>query len=299
MKILVHDRHGPHADMIARALGRHKIIAPAWNQTLRELAPNVTMVPLEECLNAKYDAVIEDAPEMTCLQARVRKKLWLQHCEYNGDDVLPKAVEVADYVLVVSEHKRATMREMGLLEKVRILPFGFDVSQWPSCCGGSGVGLGTAFNSADDNPEVRAIMEAISARVPLTVIGHHNSTVRGCQLVSPVGLSSYQDQMSRIAIWVSCVGGEALGMAALEAMAMGLPVVMGNYPEAGNFAFDNWNCMISRLPPQEAVPWMIDRIQFLLDHPADRERLGAAARKTITNLFPLSAVTATLEDILS
>lgn len=289
MRVLINDRHCPHAYMVATALSNVRFTASAWNGAFRPIPRNVRVVPFPNCLDYSYDAVIEDDPALPSFQAKARNKIWIQHCEYNLEDYLPPIVEKANRIVVVTDHKRATMREFGFSPKVATIGFGFDIKQWPIAPLTSRA-VGTAFNAANNNSEVMAFFEVISSRVPFTIIGYNNDQARGCSFISPYGLEEYQKALAGLSIWINCVEGETLGMSPLEAMATGIPVVMGNYPEAGLFAFNNWNCVINRNAPRSCVPWILDKVQWLVENQEDRLRIGLAGRKTIESVFPVESI---------
>ena len=264
-----------------------RFVAPRWHDCFRPLPPNVRRVPFPDCLDETYDAVIEDDPRLPAFDARAPVKVWLQHCEYNQGPELPRAMERATRVVTVSPHRRATMRHYGFDPRVRVIGFYFDVEDWPQVEYGAGGAAGTAHNCMAINTEVRDLAEAIAQRLPLTVIGHRNGPVRGCRTVIPSGWNVFRKELGALSVWVYCVAGDQLGMSPLEAMACGLPVVMGTYPETGLFAFDDWNCCLARSAPFASVEWIAARARELLMDPEKREALGTAARATIREFFPL------------
>lgn len=288
MRVLLNDNHTPHAYMVAQSLPEVQFDTWGWNGGLRPLPENVRLRDRQECLHDEYAAVIDDDYALPTFAAQTLRRVFLLHCEYNLGTELPPAFAACDRLVVVSEHRRATMREMGLHSKVSVIPPGFAVQDWSQAEYGNGeVVVGTVGNGWNWNEENRLFAEQLAQRFPLTVIGHNNEAVRGARLVANWGLEGYQQALAGIGIFVYCVGGEVLGMAPMEAMACGLPVVLGNYPEAGNFAFSDWNCLITRRPPLESVEWITQQVQRLQQSPELRHRIGMAGRQTMAALYSL------------
>jgi colanic acid/amylovoran biosynthesis glycosyltransferase len=87
---------------------------------------------------------------------------------------------------------------------------------------------------------------------------------------------------------------EGLGMVLLEAAATGVPVIgsqVGGIPEGvldGETGF---------LVPEKDPDALAARIEYLLDNPATRARMGVQARAFVTRKFDLHRQTETLEAI--
>ena len=268
-----------------------EFVSGGWNGALRPGAPNLKIIPYPACLDFDYDAAIDDNCDLPSFKAKAKRKVWLQHNEWGGVDPLPRCLEAADACVVVSDHKRATMREHGLSPKVSTIGFGFDPKQWevPAV---ERSGAGTTFNGMADpgRYEVRDFTAKINDWIPLTVIGHCNEGAPVHAVVAPYGFDAYKAELNKLAVWIYTIYGEQMGMSTYEAMMLGIPVVTASQPEAWNFLFDNWNCKITRRPPCDSVEWMADAAKELLADPARAKAMGEAGRRTVTERFPLKSV---------
>jgi hypothetical protein len=63
-------------------------------------------------------------------------------------------------------------------------------------------------------------------------------------------------------------------------------VVTGSIPEAWNFCFTPFNCFIHRNSPKDSVEWLRDKIKWLIENPADAERIGKNGRPSIIQYCP-------------
>ena len=78
-------------------------------------------------------------------------------------------------------------------------------------------------------------------------------------------------------------------------MTFGLPAVATNVGTAINRVIThNENGFLVRTEQE----W-IDTLKYLIDNPAERERIGKAARKTVEDHFSIKATTATYLNILN
>jgi glycosyltransferase involved in cell wall biosynthesis len=69
---------------------------------------------------------------------------------------------------------------------------------------------------------------------------------------------------------------EGFPMTALEAMASGLPVIVSEHTFGSDVITDGVDGYIVPIRDSEAIA---DRLRYLHDHPSERQRIGAAARR--------------------
>ena len=89
------------------------------------------------------------------------------------------------------------------------------------------------------------------------------------------------------------IGPETFGIAALEAMAMGRPVIVARSGGLGEVVKDGVTGLV--VPPGD-VTALAEAIQYLLDHPAIRDQMGRAAADH-ANHFRSGAVVPQIEQI--
>lgn len=299
MKILLNDNHTPHQSMILASIPDLKVHVIAWQSHFRDFPPNAVMISKHEAKNRDWDLVLDDDISfLPTFEFRARRRVLLHHCEHDGGNevihgALTEAIERADIVAVPSKHKIASFRELGLSSKVVELPFGFE--RWnldPSKRDPTLVGC---FHNCP-NDEIRDFWSACVEGFESVMIG---PVVSG---PFPLGITngflSFEEQASKVGIYLNCVVGEAMGMAPMEAMSAGIPMITGCAPEPWEFAFSGWNCFISRNEPMKSIDWIRSKIEFLIDNPDEARRMGEAGRQTILHRFPLSRVAETFKSFL-
>jgi hypothetical protein len=299
MNILLNDNHTPHQAMILRSMPDLRIHVLSWQSHFRDIEPNAVFISKKSAMTIEWDLVFDDDVSYTpSFEFKSRRRVLLHHCEHDDGskvrhDALVRAVDKADIVAVPSKHKIASFRELGLSSKVVELPFGFE--RWDLDSSKRDPSLVGCFHNCP-NDEIRAYWSAC--------VEGFNSVMIGPVVSGPFplgitnGFLSFEEQASRVGIYLNCVVGEAMGMAPMEAMAAGIPVVTACAPEPWEFIFSGWNGFLSRNEPMRSIDWIRDRIRFLIDNPAEAVRMGEAGRQTILRRFPLSKVAETFRTFL-
>lgn len=299
MNILLNDRHTPHQSMILASMPDVKIHVIGWQSHFRDFSPNAAMISKKEAKNLEWDLVLDDDIEfLPTFELSARRRVLFHHCEHDAGNarshgILIKAMDRADIVAVPSKHKIASLRDIGLSDKVVELPFGFE--RWDLDLSKRDPTLVGCFHNCP-NDEIRTFWSAC--------VKGFNSVMIGPVISGPFplgitnGYPSFEEQASKVGIYLNCVVGEAMGMAPMEAMAAGIPVITGCAPEPWEFIFSGWNGWLSRNEPMKSIEWIRDRIRFLIDDPAEAVRMGEAGRQTVLRRFPLSKVAETFRTFL-
>jgi glycosyltransferase involved in cell wall biosynthesis len=87
---------------------------------------------------------------------------------------------------------------------------------------------------------------------------------------------------------------EAFGIAALEAMSSGKPVVVSDIPGVREVVQDGQQGYISKACSPEGIA---EKVKLLHDSPTDRKRMGEAARRTVEERYCWEKVVQKVEEV--
>ncbi len=299
MNILLNDNHTPHQVMLLRAMPDTQFHVLVWQSHFRDIEPNAVFISKKTASAMEWDLVVDDdIAFVPAFAFKARRRVLLHHCEHDQGnkqrhDALLRSIDLADIVAVPSKHKIASLRDLGLSSKVVELPFGYD--RWNLDVSKRDPSLVGCFHNCP-NDEIRSFWAAC--------VDGFNSVMIGPVVSGPFplgitnGFLSFEEQASRVGIYLNCVVGEAMGMSPMEAMSAGIPMITACTPEPWEFIFSGWNGFLSRNEPMKSIEWIRDRIRFLIDNPSEAARMGEAGRQTILRRFPLSKVAETFKTFL-
>jgi len=222
--------------------------------------------------------------------------------------VVAFSIERSHGVTTVSQSlKRDTVRSLGILQDVRVIPNFLDCSNYrrlprpalrehvcPSSAGDALVVHVSNFRSVKRVSMVleifRRMREHVGARLVLIGDGPDRGDLE--QQVTEQGLSEvveFVGEQPDVVAWLSSAdvfllpsSQESFGMAALEAMACEVPVVatrVGGLPEVIEDGVTGYLCEL------DDVDGMVDRAVALVREPALRERIGRAAAAHVRAQF--------------
>ncbi len=286
MKILLHSNHTPYAYNLASLFPDFRFYCPTWKWEYRPIPKNVEVIAYDS-VKPTFDAIIEDDFRLPFSGLSCKRKIFVQHCEHDDGDVtkvnnLKGAIDWADSVVVVSDHKRATMRRHSFSPKVHTIELSFDVNEWShNTVSDSGI-VGTWHNLMQ--PQHIDFFRAVSQGFPHLLIGENNENT-GFTYYEPNNFEDMQKQVSKISVFIHVIVGEVFGMSPLEAMASGIPMITGNCPEPWSFCFNGWNCFISRNQAVDSVDWIRERIRYLVENREARQAMGQAAKESVADYF--------------
>ena len=291
MRILLNNNHTPHQAMLLKAMPDQHFHVLEWNTSFRECPSNATLISKRQAKGQSWDLVLDDdAKAAPTMDLRAKRRVFLHHCEHDGGNAenvasLSWVFENFDIVAVPSKHKIASMREKGLSPNVVELPFGFEAWNLPRQHRDPGL-VGCFHNSP--NSEIRDFWSSCVSGFRSVMIGPVASGSFPVRLTR--GFNSFEDEASRVGIYLNCVVGEAMGMSPLEAMTAGIPVITGCAPEPWEFIFNGWNGFLSRNEPMKSIDWIREKIRYLIENPEIAEAMGNAGRATVLSRFPMSRV---------
>jgi glycosyltransferase involved in cell wall biosynthesis len=212
----------------------------------------------------------------------------------------------ADAVVFISEHVRkvALARDSRTLDpsKTRIVHNGVDTVRFSprdaSVVPGARVRF-VALGRLDRRKGLDLALEAL-VRVPtaeLDIVGDGDERAALEELASRVGVrervrfsgyaSDVRDAIARADVAIASAREEGLGVALLEAMAMGRPVVAvptGGIPEIVRDGETGW------LAPERSVAALAAVMQSAIDAPEERRRRGLQARIHAVESFSVDAM---------
>lgn len=290
MKILLYNRHTPHAYMMITALYDCTFVMPFWAGTLRPIPENLVIDPNYK--DSEYDVIVDDDIEMPTKNIETKRRILLLHCEHNRiqDKFLEYAFTYNDIVVLVSQHKKMTLCEYALHKKCVVIPPGFSGEQWPlrSCYNTESVVTVANGLSLQPSREIIKYIQSLSPGFDFIVLGNQNRNeyIPRVVYITPANFSDLKTLLAQQAVYVNTVVGHSFGMSPMEAMVTGLPLVTGGCSDVlYNFAFDTWNCFVSQESPLCSVSFIRDRIHWLFEHPEEADIMGKRGREVILNLF--------------
>ena len=215
-------------------------------------------------------------------------------------------------VIAVSEAVAESVRQSGVIEasKITVVHNGIDVDRFdrsaPATASGSDLPMivGTVGHLApikghDIFLRAAALISAQRRDVRFVIVGEDKSPQKESrksleQLIAELNLGGivempgWRDDMpaalSSLTLFVSAARSEPFGLAIVEAMAAGLPVVAAASEGALEIIEDGTN---GRLVPTDHPEALAQAITDLLDDPAERSRLGNNARLAARERYSL------------
>jgi glycosyltransferase involved in cell wall biosynthesis len=222
-------------------------------------------------------------------------------------------------VIAVSEAVAESLRRNGVIEssKITVVHNGIDVERFADVPRGGGpIVVGTVGHLApikgqDVFVRAAALISARRPGVQFIVIGEDKSPQMSHRrslekLIAELGLSGtvalpgWQDDMpavlSSLTVFVSAARSEPFGLAIVEAMAAGLPVVAAASEGALEIIEDG---VSGRLVPLDDAEALAQAVNDLLEDPVERSRLGRNARAAAREHYSLACMATDTERVYS
>ncbi|AEG92691.1 glycosyltransferase family 4 protein [Ramlibacter tataouinensis] len=148
-----------------------------------------------------------------------------------------------------------------------------------------------------DEAKNLAALEAVAPQLPwsVQVAGScvapdgRSRSPRAVQALGNLSAAALAQTMAQAAIYALPARYEPFGLSALEAGLCGCALVLGDIPSLREV----WGDAARYVPPQDHEA-LRQALQALIDHPAERARLGQAARERALHFHPARAADATL-----
>ena len=224
----------------------------------------------------------------------------------------------AGRVIAVSEAVAESLRQNGVIEpsKITVVHNGIDVDRFeqPTTRGDGPVLVGTVGHLApikghDIFVRAAALISAHRKDVQFVVIGEDKSSELDNRkslerLITELGLNQivrmpgWRDdmpaQLSSLTLFVSAARSEPFGLAIVEAMAAGLPIVATKSEGALEILEDG---STGKLVPAGNPEALADAIDNLLADPVERARLGNNARLAARQRYSLKRMASDTEQV--
>lgn len=225
----------------------------------------------------------------------------------------------ASRVIAVSQAVAEILRQSGMIEsaKITVIHNGIDIDRFAQSSGGKGDSLvivGTVGHLAPIKGQdifVRAVALVAAHRpdVNWLVIGEDKSSDLGYRrtlerLIDELGLTQlvtmpgWRDDMnkvlSRLTLFVSAARSEPFGLAIVEAMAAGLPIIATASEGALEIIEDG---VSGKLVPTDDPKALAHAINELLDNPVECARLARNALSTARDRFSVARMARDTEQV--
>lgn len=287
MTILLNILHTPWQFMLATAFPEVQFHATDWNLTFREVPANVRVVTGEEFLDHQYDLVIYDnhhtAPVWKLLAIR---SVFVLHCEQDLDveanrEHIARVFSECDHIVSVGEHKLWTLREWASHPKSVVIRHAvFDLPPGEPIKGL----IGTSHNAM--STEHITVWNDVQAGFPSLAIGHVNNAGPWPKAM-PFGYDAYLTELRKLDVYINIVSGDSFGLAPLDAMSLGIPVITGLSRDIPAPFISGWNCMVTNTRACWSQPTMRHWAKLLTEDRDLRNRIGTEGRKAALDFYSL------------
>ena len=307
MTLHIEISHSPWQRMFVDALHGDfaTVYAPVWNGFFagEPTHANVRVERPETVADvAVFDALSETLPD-------AKRRVFIMHCETPAFScehysAIKKAFQWATDVVWVTAHKRATFESVlrfanahsrfdGPYPRFHTIPFWIPTD--PVSNPKQGL-VGTIINGMTQE-KADFWAACTDGLEDLIVVGYHNEPVRGNK-VSPYGRDEYADAIQQIDVFLNTVLGNSFGMAVLEAMARGIPVVTGVSRDIPVEFVGGVNILMCGNRGHAAVEEARGYIQRLLSDRGFRNQISDAGRETVRALYSLDRFQSSFRTVL-
>jgi hypothetical protein len=247
---------------------------------------NVHDVPAEDVRKLDFDCILfqsrenytEDQVDLLTEAQRRLPRIYLEH-DTPGDHPIDQlhCVDDPNVLLVHVTHFNALMWNNGCTP-VRVIEHGVPIPDQPLYTGELARGITVINNLRQRGRRLGAdVFERARAEVPIDLVGMDAEAMNGVGEVKPPLLPAFE---SRYRFFFHPVRWTSLGLAVLEAMALGMPVVGLAATELVRVIENGVSGYIDT-----DVDKLIERMNWLLREPAEARRLGEGAHRVVMERY--------------
>lgn len=247
---------------------------------------NIIEVPVEQLTGTAFDCILFQSlrpyqEDQYCLLSEEQSRLPRIYLEHDPPQRHPTdtrhPVDDPAMLLVHVTPFNALMWDNGRTP-TRVIEHGVIVPPEVRYRGDLARGIAVVNNLARRGRRLGAdIFESARTQVPLDLVGMNSTLSGGLGEIANLDLPAF---MARYRFYFHPVRWTSLGLAAIEAMMVGLPVVGLATTELVNVIRNDRNGYIDTDPQR-----LIEAMRHLIDSPAESARLGAAARRVAQERF--------------
>ena len=268
--------------MLCKSLYEHEFSVQEWKPELRDLPENATVFGLNAFT---VDVLIQDNFMWEVSGVSAAKKVFIIHCEQNHNAESSAFLRRVfsgefDRVVIVSEHKRTTLRQYANDPRILVIKHG---SSFPARKTLPEIGrLGFVHNCLSS--EKHHFMEKVSKGFNSVTIGFENDVWVG-EKIEPIDFEHYVEEFHKVDVFVNCVIGDSFGMTPMEAMASGIPSVLGMCKDCNDFPIHGVNCFQSGLRGHQSIRQIREWIELLISNRELNKRMGKTGRESVMHYF--------------
>jgi glycosyltransferase involved in cell wall biosynthesis len=299
-------------------LGKERILALSRRNYLKNLRDLARFVRAHEIEIVHAHAARDYHLAALAVRRAARGQLVLtRHALFPLRRINKPLLKSAARVIAVSHAVAESLRQNGVIEpsKITVVHNGIDVDRFEKTARSDGAVLvGTVGHLApikgqDIFVRAAALISAHHRNVRFIIIGEDKSPEMGYRrsleiLVTELGLDQivtmpgWHDDMpavlSSLTLFVSAARSEPFGLAIVEAMAAGLPVVATASEGALEIIEDG---LTGKIVPADDPDALAETINNLLDDPVECARLGGNARLAARERYSLARMASETEQV--
>ena len=261
--------------------------------------PNVHEVDADEVASREFDVIVYQHrgnwdTDRERLLSDAQRRLPSVYIEHDPPQEAPFAqrhwVDDRDTLLVHVTHFNELMWDSGA-SPTRVIEHGVVVPEGVRYTGETPRGIVVVNNLRERGRRLGAdVFEAAREAVPLDLVGMDAQSLGGIGEIGNLDLAAFS---ARYRFFFNPIRWTSLGLAIVEAMTIGMPIVGLATTELASVIRDGENGIVDT-----RLARLVDAMRMLLDDPAEARRLGDAARRTALERFHIDRFVSDWNDTL-
>lgn len=290
--------HAPHDFYLVTRPGHPpghagRVGALPWRDNVHEVAEHDVAAREFDCvLFQSLRHFVEDRPRVLSPAQQQLPTLYLEHDPpQQHPTATPHPAGSSSIHLIHVTPFNALMWDNGDAQ-VSVIEHGVPLPEAPLYAGTRAEGIVVVNNLRSRGRRLGCdLFERVRERVPLHLVGMDSASLGGAGEIANPQLPAY---MAQFRFFFNPIRYTSLGLAMLEAMAVGLPVVAFATTEVPTVVRNGINGYVDTRPQR-----LVEAMRALIAAPALAQRLGEAARETIRSRFSLQRFAADWDRVLT